>query len=188
LTDIIELIASDHDRMRRLLSALDDAARYTDDAYVKWPLAVVWRRYAELTELHSAAEEEICYLPALGRGGGATARMRDALADHDDIREAIAETRLHPCGSAQWWLAVCAARRTTLEHLAREERDILPAFAARASMRIRDDLGRLWNRFTAARTRDASLHAGRRPPARAGDTPRTPAGVSLIFSRSRSPG
>lgn len=175
MTDIIELIVSEHDRMRRLLNALGDAARYQDHACVKWPLAAVWRRYAEVTELHSAAEEEICYLPLLGQGADAAWRLREALADHDDIREAIAETRLHPCDSAPWRLAVGAARRATLDHMAREERDILLGFGPGATARTRDDLGRQWIRFIAARTRDATLPAGPGPrPRRAARPERRP--------------
>src|SRR5207248_1955500 len=104
------------------------------------------------------------------------------LADHGDMREAIAETRLHPCGSGPWQLAVGAARRVTLDHLAHEERGILSAFAPWATPRMRDDLGRQWMRFTAARMRDASLPACGRPPARAHSTPGAPASVPLIFS------
>lgn len=168
VADIIELIMADHDRIRRLLSAVDDAARYQHTAGPGWPLAPVWRRSAELIEPHFAAEEEICYLPMAGTGSGAIASMRDALADHDDIREAIAEAGICRCGSPGWWLAVSAACRATLDHLAREERQLLSPFSARATPRLRNDLGQDWVQFTAARRRDAAPAQRRRAAAPAG--------------------
>jgi hypothetical protein len=149
VADIIELIMADHDRIRRLLGAVDDAARCQSQPWADWPLAPVWRRCAELIELHGAAEEEICYLPAAGTGAGAVARIREAVDDHDDIREAIAEASLHRVGSPPWWLAVSAAGQAALAHLVWEERELLGPFAARATPRIREDLGQDWVQFVA---------------------------------------
>lgn len=169
MADIIELIVADHDRIRRLLSAVDDTARYQDDVCTGWPLVPVWRRFAELAELHFAAEEEICYLPAFGSDAAGIAGMQDAIADHDDIREAITETRLAACGSPAWWLAICAARGAALDHMTREERGVLASFSARVTPQTRRELGRDWARFLAARTRDGkpARHQPRPWPARA---------------------
>lgn len=55
-----------------------------------------------------------------GSGSHPEEWRRDAVADHEDIREAIGETKLQPIGSALWWrsaraghqwLAFIAARR-----------------------------------------------------------------------------
>jgi hypothetical protein len=41
MADIIELILADHERIRRLLRALDGAARYGEDTGASWVLALV---------------------------------------------------------------------------------------------------------------------------------------------------
>lgn len=155
MADVVELILADHDRIRRLLSALDDTARPSEDTVGNWPLDPVWRRLAGLTELHAEAEEEICHLAMFGQSQGAAEQRHEGVADHDDMREAIAEARLHPGGSALWWLAVSAARRGITRHIAREERGMLAAFGARATAQLRDQLARQWIVFIGARTRDA---------------------------------
>ncbi|HEY5356952.1 MAG TPA: hemerythrin domain-containing protein [Streptosporangiaceae bacterium] len=128
MADIIELILADHRRLRRLVTALGDATRHGEDPGATCMSAAVWDRLAGLLELHAEAEEEICYLAMFGPGQDAAARMQDAIADHDDIREAVAEARLHPPGSAAWWRAVTAARRASSDHIAREERGALATF------------------------------------------------------------
>ena len=67
MADIIEVILADHKRIRRMLGALDDAARYGEDPCAGWMLAPVWCRLAGLLELHAEAEEEICYLALFGQ-------------------------------------------------------------------------------------------------------------------------
>jgi hypothetical protein len=156
MADIIELILADHERIRRLLRALDDAARYGEDTGANWVLAPVWRRLAGLLELHADAGEEICYLALFGPGQDAAAQMQDAIADHDDIREAVAEARLHPAGSAAWWRAVTAAQQASSDHIARQERGVLAAFGRRAAPALRTELARQWATFITSRTRDGS--------------------------------
>lgn len=123
--DVIELIMADHRRIRRLRGALHDAARYNGDSGPDWMLAAAWQRLADLLEAHTQAEEEICYLPMFGPGPQATERRREAIADHDDIREAIREASLHRVGSALWWRPVRAVLAASAEHLDREERGVL---------------------------------------------------------------
>ena len=172
MADIIELILADHERIRRLLRALDDAARYGGDTGADWVLALVWRRLAGLLELHAEVEEEICYLALFGPGQDAAAQMQDAIADHDDIREAVREARLHAVGSAAWWRAATAALRASSDHMTHEERGALAAFGRRATPALRNELGRHWAAFIAARIRDAAPERanpgrpGRASPAR----------------------
>lgn len=163
MADIIELILADHRRLRRLVTALGDATRNGEDPGATCMPAAVWDRLAGLLELHAEAEEEICYLSMFGPGQDAAARMQDAIADHDDIREAVAEARLHPPGSAAWWRAVTAARRASSDHIAREERGALAAFGRRSTPALRDELGRQWAPFITARTRDAIPDGRERP-------------------------
>ena len=76
MADIIEVILADDKRIRRLLRALDDSARYGEDSYAGWMLAPVWCRLADLLELRAEAGEEICYLALFGQGRTRPRRCR----------------------------------------------------------------------------------------------------------------
>ena len=92
----------DHRRIRRLREALSNAVRYSGGSGPGWMVAHAWQRLSGLLEVHARAEEEICYLPMFGSSPQAIRRMREAVGDHDDIREAIGEASLQraapPCG------------------------------------------------------------------------------------------
>lgn len=162
--DVIELIMADHRRIRRLREALYDALRFGGESDPESVVAHVWQRLASLLEVHVRAEEEICFLPMSGSGPGA-ARIRDAVCDHDDIREAISEASLQRVGSAPWWRAVRAALAASAEHLEREERDVLACCGLTESQRF--GLGREWAGFVAAWRQDVNPGPSRssRPPA-----------------------
>jgi hypothetical protein len=76
MAGIIEVILADHKRIRGLLRAVDDAARYGEDPHAGWMPAAVWCRLAGLLELRAEAEEQICYLALLGQGGTRPRRCR----------------------------------------------------------------------------------------------------------------
>lgn len=156
-TDIVELIMADHRRIRRLRGALQDAARYDGDAGPDWILPHAWQRFTGLLVAHFDAEEEICYLPMFGPGSQAAGRRRDAIADHDDIREAVREASLHRAGSARWWRAAMAVLAGSAEHLDREECGVLAECLTRLTISQRRVLGRQWSAFTAARAQDYAL-------------------------------
>lgn len=147
--DVIELIMADHRRIRRFREVLDDAVRGPASGS-GWMLAHVWERVTDLLDSHTRAEEEICYLPMFGPGSRLGEWRRDAIADHDDIREAIAEALLQPVGSALWWGAAGAALAVSADHLNREERDGLMSWLPRLTMRQRLELGHQWLAFVAA--------------------------------------
>ena len=152
--DICELVMADHRRIRRLSAALDDAARW--DGESGSTLAHAWLRLAALLEVHAAAEEEICYLPmSRYRPDGAEDR-RVAIADHDDIREAIREASLWQPGSGPWRRAVRAALAVNADHIDREEHGLLTESLAGLSMGQRRELGRQWQAFVAAWRLDAA--------------------------------
>lgn len=145
---------ADHRRIRRLCAALDDAVRCLGDSGADRMLAQVWQRLADLLQAHARAEEEICYLPMFECGPPAT--WRDAIDDHDDIREAISEASLHLAGSASWWRAVRAVIAASTAHLDREEQGILAHGLPALTMSRRRELGRQWLSFIAAWTLDAT--------------------------------
>jgi hypothetical protein len=168
-TGIIELIMADHRRIRRLSQALQDAARRGDPG---WILADAWRQLADLLNVHTRAEEEICYLPMFGSGPDGIARMRDAIDCHDDIREAIGEAAPHAVGSPSWWRAVRAAQAAVNDHLEREEHDIRAGQLPRLAAGARRELGRQWTAFTAAWRQDSRREGLDVAPAADGRLPR----------------
>lgn len=152
--DIIEVILADHRRIQRLLAALRDTARYGGGPEAACSLGQVWHRLAELLAHHAEAEQEIWYPALFGQGRERDAELDAAIADHDDIREALREAVLHPVGSACWWRAAAAANQLTTGHLACEERGLLTDFTRQATPELRRELGRQWTVFTTARRRD----------------------------------
>ncbi|HLK78582.1 MAG TPA: hemerythrin domain-containing protein [Streptosporangiaceae bacterium] len=139
--DITQLILDDHHEQRRLFAMLEQIGR-SDTAV----LAAVWGRLAAFLELHAAAEEEVFY-PALLRAGLAARRKAgvedetlDAIHDHNDIRDAVAEAARHTVGSDGWYDAVSAANLANSDHMAEEEREGLTDFRRLASLQQRHDL------------------------------------------------
>jgi Hemerythrin HHE cation binding domain len=148
--DITQLILDDHHEQRRRFALLEQVDR-ADTA----TLRAVWGRLAAFLELHAAAEEEIFY-PELLRVGTSARRTGqvegetlDAIHDHNDIRDAIAEAAVHPVGSAEWYAAVTAANVANSDHMAEEEREGLTDFRQLAGLQRRHDLGVAWVRYEA---------------------------------------
>jgi hypothetical protein len=139
--DITQLILDDHHEQRRLFAILEQVDR--SDAGT---LAAVWGRLASFLELHAAAEEAIFYPALLGVGIAARRRAGvedetlDAIADHNEIRDAVAEVGRHAVGSDDWLAAVAAANLANGDHMAEEEREGLTDFRRLAALRQRHDL------------------------------------------------
>lgn len=149
-TDIIELMLSDHRRIRRQCRALQDMAGRETGTGPGGALAGVWDSLAGLIELHLCAEQEICWLPMCGTDPQGREQIAEAAAAASDIAEAIGAARLQPAGSQAWWRAVNAALSACAAQLGQEEDGILADFARRADRQARDRLGRQWLAFTAA--------------------------------------
>jgi hemerythrin HHE cation binding domain-containing protein len=148
--DITELILDDHHEQRRLFAILEQVGR-TDTA----ALSAVWARLGTFLELHAAAEEAIFY-PALlrvglaaGRRAGAEGETLDAIRDHNDIRDAVAEVARHRAGSDGWFAAVAAANLANGDHMAEEEREGLTDFRRLAGLQQRHDLAVAFAAFQA---------------------------------------
>jgi len=139
--DITQLILDDHHEQRRLFAILEQVGR--GDTAV---LAAVWGRLAAFLELHAAAEEAIFYPELLQVGlaarrkAGVEDETLDAIHDHNDIRDAVAEAARHPVGSDGWFDAVAAANLANSDHMAEEEREGLTDFRRLASLQRRHDL------------------------------------------------
>lgn len=139
--DITELILNQHHEQRRAFALLDDIDR-TDGKR----LAAVWSRLEVLLEVHADAEERFFYprLLKIGTGGGsaedAPDEVKDALEDHNEIRDGIREARQHQPGSEAWWAAVMKTREANSDHMAEEEREDLPDFRRHADLQTRHDI------------------------------------------------
>ena len=152
MPDICDLILEDHQRFRRRFAELDElrAARADPDV-----LDRAWVPVAELLEVHAAAEEALFYPRLLPRGDDAHDETKDAITDHNDIRDAVRRAGGTSAGSDGWWAAVLDARAKNSDHMGEEERGAIPDFRQHADGQLREDLGARWVEFEAR-------HAGAR--------------------------
>lgn len=139
--DITQLILDDHHEQRRLFAIIEQIDRSDTEA-----LAAVWTRLAAFLETHAAAEEAIFYPVLLEVGIAARRRAgvedetQDAIHDHNEIRDAVADVARHQPGSDAWYAAVAAANRANGDHMAEEEREGLTDFRRLSGLRQRHDL------------------------------------------------
>jgi hypothetical protein len=139
--DITQLILDDHAEQRRLFAIVEQIDRSDIAA-----LAAVWGRLAVFLELHAAAEEALFY-PALLKAGIAGRRRAgvedetlDAIHDHNEIRDAVAEVARYSVGSEGWYTAVAGANLANSDHMGEEEREGLTDFRRLAGLQQRHDL------------------------------------------------
>ena len=139
--DITQLILDDHHEQRRLFAMLEQIDSSDTSA-----LADVWGRLSVFLELHAAAEEAIFYpeLLRLAIGSRPVTSVEpetiDAIADHNEIRDAVAAVAGHQVGSDGWREAVAAANEANSDHMGEEEREGLTDFRRLVSLQERHDL------------------------------------------------
>ena len=137
--DVTELILFQHYQQSRAFALLDDIARDDIEA-----LAAVWSRLQVLLEVHAEAEERFIYPQLLAlrtrEGGSPASEVRDAIKDHNEIRDGIRKVGAEDPGTAGWWAAVLETRRANGDHMAEEERDDLPDFRRGAGLPLRHDV------------------------------------------------
>jgi hypothetical protein len=144
--DVTDLILEAHALFRDRLVALWDLRSGGESDSI----AAVWQPLADLLEVHAKAEEEIVYPVLLKRGGDeAPEETDDAIGDHNDIRDGIREAASAAVGSEDWWDAVMKCRKANDEHLAEEERDVIPDFREHSNEELRNSLGVRWAAFHA---------------------------------------
>jgi hypothetical protein len=150
IMDITQVILDDHHEQRRRFALIDDVDRSNKQA-----LAALWERLSVFLEVHALAEEKHFY-PALlksGKGAGgkdsAKAETKDAIGDHNEIRDAVAKVGEHEVGSDDWFEAVAKAREANSDHMGEEERESLADFRRHATLQQRDELAVAFVRFEA---------------------------------------
>jgi len=141
MPDVVRLILNDHETFRRRFAELDNLR---DDPHAA---GVAWAGLAALLEMHASAEEEHFYPALLQKVEGSEEETRDAVSDHDEIRDGIRQAAGAEVGSDEWWEGVQAAREANDEHLGEEERDDLPDFLREISWQLREQLGAKFQSF-----------------------------------------
>jgi hypothetical protein len=141
MPDVVRLILSDHETFRSQFAELDDLR---DDPKAA---GACWAGLAALLEMHASAEEEHFYPALLQQVEDSEDETKDAIGDHDDIRDGIRQAAAAEVGSDEWWEGVRATREANDHHIAEEERDDLPDFLRSASVEDRQELGALFTRF-----------------------------------------
>ena len=148
--DITDLILDDHHRQRQAFARLDNVDPKDTES-----LRLLWGELARFLEVHAAAEEAVFYPELLKRADEDGEETKDAIGDHNDIRNAVAESAKHEVGSEEWWEAVGEARSANTEHMGEEEDEGLSDFRKHTSLELRNDLGVL---FEAAKSRPVEPH------------------------------
>ncbi|HWJ39370.1 MAG TPA: hemerythrin domain-containing protein [Sphingomicrobium sp.] len=135
--DITQLIADDHAEQRRLFALIDEL-KEDEGASLK----SVWTRLRALLDTHALAEERFFYPELLKIGRGAddespSAETRDAIKDHNEIRDTAEKVDRFEPGSKDWFEAVAACNKANSDHMAEEERQGLTDFRRHASLDLR---------------------------------------------------
>lgn len=139
--DITNLIAEDHSEQRRLFAMIEEIPPSDSRA-----LRSVWNRLRALLDAHAEAEERFFYphLLKIGRGAGdspsAVEETRDAIKDHNEIRDSASAVDQLTVGSPAWFAAVAKANRANSDHMAEEERQGLADFRQHATLDLRQRL------------------------------------------------
>ena len=119
--DIVRLILSDHETFQRRSRSSPTCATS------RRPPRCCGRAAAHL-EVHASAEEAHFYPALLQKVDDSEDETKDAIHDHDEIRQGIRRAAAAEAGGDEWWAGIQDAREANDEHLAEEERDDLPDF------------------------------------------------------------
>ena len=148
--DVTRLIEDDHGEQRRLFALLDDIPDAETGA-----LTAVWGRLRALLDAHAEAEERFFYpeLLKIGKGAGdspdAKDETRDAIKDHNEIRDAGTAVDKCKVGTKEWRSAVADANKANSDHMAEEERQGLADFRQHGGLELRNALGIKFAEFQA---------------------------------------
>ncbi|MBW0106757.1 hemerythrin domain-containing protein [Pseudonocardia sp. KRD291] len=145
MPDITQLILNDHQWFRQQFADLDELQARSDTDPRE--LSRKWEPLASRLDVHAIAEEKIFYPQLLAHGEDPEDETLDAIGDHNDIRDGVAQAERSPVGSRQWWEGVWAARRANDEHMGEEENEGLANFRLHATTGLRESLGQQFSEF-----------------------------------------
>ena len=143
MTDIIELVLADHHAVAALFDKLQ-AATGADDR------AALFAQVKDALEHHASAEEKVLYPRVRKEVPDGREESKDAIEEHDQIRESLKEVEEHDAGTELFSLAVTQLVATTKHHVGVEETELLPDFRKNSEAGEREELGR---RFEEAKTK-----------------------------------
>ncbi len=149
--DITQLILDEHAQQRNLFAQIEQI-----DAKDTAALTTLWTRLRALLDSHAEAEERYFYprLMQIGEGANdadsAADETKDAIEDHNEIRDTAAAVDKQKVGSKKWFDAVGACNKANGDHMAEEERQGLTDFRRHASLQERHDLAVKFATFEAA--------------------------------------
>ncbi|GAA1325090.1 hemerythrin domain-containing protein [Pseudonocardia xinjiangensis] len=140
MPDVIRLILDDHETFRNRFAELEKLRDAPEAA------AELWKGLSAHLEVHASAEEEHFYPALLQHVEDSEDETKDAIKDHDEIRDGIRRAAAAEVVSDEW-AGIQDAREANDEHLAEEERDDIPDFLRAASVELRQELGARFERF-----------------------------------------
>jgi hemerythrin superfamily protein len=146
MIDIIDLVLHDHHAVAELFDKLQAAAGADTQAEL-------FAQVKEALELHASAEEEVLYPRVRKEAPEGREEVKDAVEEHDQIREALKEVEEHQAGTELFTLAVAQLVATTKHHVGVEEAELLPDFRNNSEASERESLGRA---FEAAKTKTSA--------------------------------
>ena len=140
-TRVTDLIRLEHIWFRSQFAALEGAR---DDPAT---LTSLWATLSARLEVHAAAEETLFYPRLLKDDADAVEDTKDAIRDHNEIRDAIRDADGHPAGDDAWWKAVNATEHANTEHMDEEEKGPLIEFDDAASSGEQEELASAFSGF-----------------------------------------
>jgi len=158
MPDVIRIILDDHETFR---SQFDELEKLRDDPQAA---LAVWAPLAALLETHASAEESHFYPALLQHVKGSEDETKDAINDHDEIRDGIRRATAAEVGSDEWWAGIQDVREANDEHLAEEERDDIPDFLRVASVDLRQELGAKFQGFESEHAHAQGLSGDNKDP------------------------
>jgi hypothetical protein len=148
-TRVTDLIRLDHIWFRSQFAALDAARGDTPT------VTSIWAALSARLEVHAAAEETLFYPRLLKDDADAVDDTKDAIKDHNEIRDGIHDAEGQAIGDAAWWRAVAATEHANAEHMDEEEKGPLIEFDEASSESEQAELASAFSAFEAE-------HAGAR--------------------------
>jgi hypothetical protein len=140
--DITEIILDEHNKQRRLFGYIQEIDRADTEA-----LSSVWKYLQRFLDVHAAAEERFFYPELLKQGSGAADassakdETKDAIKDHNEIRDSGKAVDEEQVGSDAWFKAIARCDLANSKHMSEEERQALADFRCSASLEERHRLG-----------------------------------------------
>lgn len=122
-TSIYELLKSDHDKHRELLSQIEETSGDSKER------RELWGKFYCDVGAHAAAEEETFYGPMIETTDGQP-HARHSVAEHKELDDIMQELNEMDMSSSGWLTRFKTLRHDYEHHIDEEEQDIFPCAKA----------------------------------------------------------